>query len=178
MEYTKWEEPWKVFSIGKYFKLSNKFYKVINIDQVKVTKSISVSGASTSADISVSEVEPESGNVYGILIGISGPVTLSLKQPAGVTKWGTRTNPVGRFTTFDSPYLHPSAMTYTVSIKNRPPVINVRNPTASATTAQILFIGHKYQTIEVTDRKEIDDLTQRFKENKIPEITVEGLKNE
>ena len=171
----KMAEPFKTFSIGHYFKLGDDFYKITNVDMVDIKKSFVVDPNTESGYISIDEVKPEIGQIYGFLIGVRGAGKIAVKQPAAVAKWGTKYSPIVYVTEEESPYLDPAPGTFCVTVKDRSINLDVKNDTNQKTTTIVRFIGYKYQTNRVINPDEQKKLLALYTQGKIPELTIEGF---
>ena len=191
----KWEEPFKVFSIGHYFVLRIRpfrlLFRIDNMDHMVYRESGTVSGGSSTDYQLMTALEPEENQLYGFLIGVKGPVKLSIKQPPAVVKWGTSYTPTGEITEITSPYEKPNPATFTVTFKNNTISRAISNQLSDDATYKIVYTGYKYELLkvaEITSLKNyrivnpdvpedvVKDVMSAWIRGRIPEITLEGMR--
>lgn len=141
----KWEEPFKVFSVGHYFVYDRYLWRIVNIDFLKYKESGTVGANTETAYQDMTVLEPEEGQMYGFIIGVKGPVLVNVKQPLAVTKWGTAKLPVGEITEIDSPYEDPDPSTFIVTLKDKRFARRIKNPLDEEAEYKIKYVGYKYE---------------------------------
>ena len=197
LAFSKWEEPFKVFSIGHFFVVKKSpteifLYKIVNADFMRyIEKGSLAAGAYTSFE-DMKALEPHEGEMYGFLIGVRGPVTLKLRQPASVSRWGVKAAPEGEITENDSDYLNPDPATFVVTMKDNTIQRQIKNNLNEEAKYKVKYVGYKYSIIpvakilnvatgqylprthEVADAI-IKEMITLWMRGKLPQVTLEGL---
>lgn len=169
-------ELYKIFEPCWYVKIKDNFYHITNRDFMIYEKTFSsLAPSAQTGDTVISELEPEQGQLYIFVIGVVNNVTVQLKQPAAVSKWGVKGQPLGSINIDISPAYDPNPATMVATVKDNPIVMNIINNTNTTLTPKVRFIGLKYTIEEVTDAALRRELERRWREGKLPEITLSGL---
>ncbi len=145
-----------------YVDATNSFWQITAREPLKyvtntgnATEFSSLASGSTTADISISNLEPNESppHLYQLAWGVQDGMQYKVKIPTGISRFGPDLDRTSTYiTAFDSHRVDPSGdITEFWLVKNYFPAFVVTNSTPLAQTPQVWFFGMSYDIKPVTD---------------------------
>ena len=157
---TDFPNPFKI-DFNVYVPILKKFYKIIAADNIVKLLGWSVGntvlqrgatgvvapGANTGYQ-PVTELNPSEDELLQITgIGVDSPIiSLQVKQPTGVDRFGSPAQAIGDLDGYYSPLVHPIPLHFFYIVANKQPSIQITNNSLSRfIMPRILFLGYRYK---------------------------------
>jgi len=152
--------PFKI-DFNVYVPILKKFYKIIAADDIgkllgwNVANNVLQRGATgvlgpllNTGYQPIAELNPSEDELLQITgIGVDSPIlSIQVKQPSGVDRFGTPAQAIGDLDGNYSPVAHPLPLHFFYVVANKQPSIQITNNSASIfAVPQILFLGYRYK---------------------------------